>query len=263
MKLVTFNIRCDCDQGTINSFENRKEPIRNKIREEDIDIVGFQEVLPHVAQWLRDALPGYDVLSCGRGPQYEDEAMTILFRRERFHLLRYETFWLSDTENIPGSRYQQQSICPRICSFATFYERKSERCFTLFNTHLDHESESARIKGMGKILETMKKDRHPVLLTGDLNTFPGSGVTQLIQASGLPLTDVTQNSGTTFHDYGKAEEKLDYIYIGREFTCKGLQKWTGQYNGVHLSDHYPLCAEIEWAISDADGCRLLSPKNSK
>lgn len=246
MKIVTFNIRCDCDQGTRNSFENRKGYIQEKILQDDVDIIGFQEVLPHVADWLRTALPGYELLSCGRGPHYGDEAMSIAFHRERLNLLRFETFWLSDTENIPGSRYAQQSICPRICSIATFTQRETGRCFTLYNTHLDHEWESARIKGMEKILLKLKTERHPVILIGDLNTFPGSGVTALIGSCGFPLTDVTQSAGTTFHDYGRADEKLDYIYIGKEFKCSGLQKWPNQYDGVYLSDHYPLCAGIEW-----------------
>lgn len=92
----------------------------------------------------------------------------------------------------------------------------------------------------------MEKSRFPVLLTGDLNTFSGSSVTDLIRLSGMELTDVTKGMGTTFHNYGDTDEKLDYIYISKAFACKKVCKWTDCYDGVYLSDHYPVCAELEW-----------------
>ena len=52
MKVVTFNIRCDYGQDGLNEFANRKELILRKINQEKPDIIGFQEVLPHVAKWL-------------------------------------------------------------------------------------------------------------------------------------------------------------------------------------------------------------------
>ena len=52
MKVVTFNIRCDYGQDGLNEFANRKKLILRKINQEKPDIIGFQEVLPHVAKWL-------------------------------------------------------------------------------------------------------------------------------------------------------------------------------------------------------------------
>ena len=79
MKVVTFNIRRDCDGGTLHSFENRKPLIREKILSEQADIIGFQEVLPHVGNWLEEALDGYCVLNCGRGAGFDDESESIAF----------------------------------------------------------------------------------------------------------------------------------------------------------------------------------------
>lgn len=247
MKVVTFNIRRDCDGGTIQAFENRKPLIREKILAEKADLIGFQEVLPHMAQWLEEALTDYCVLSCGRGAEFDDEAVTIAFRRDRFHLLSYRTFWLSPTEDIPGSRYAEQSEFARVCSVATLQSRETGKCIALFNTHLDHVSESARRKGIRKILDAIEKCPYPAILTGDLNTFPGSAVAELIARSGLDLTDVTAHVGTTFHNYDDAAEKLDYICVSREWTCTSVCKWEDCRDGVYLSDHYPVCAELELA----------------
>ena len=56
MKIVTFNIRCDFGQDGANNFEFRKPLILKRIAEEQPDVIGFQEGLPHVQKWLRENL---------------------------------------------------------------------------------------------------------------------------------------------------------------------------------------------------------------
>ena len=64
LKLVTFNIRCDYDQDGANSFRFRKPVILKKLTEEKPDVICFQEVLPHVAVWLKENLTEYTVIGC-------------------------------------------------------------------------------------------------------------------------------------------------------------------------------------------------------
>lgn len=246
MKIATFNIRCDCEAGTTNGFENRRGFLQEKILKEKPELIGFQEVLPHVADWLQEALPGYYVLSCGRGADYDDEAVSIAYRTDSLNLLSYRTFWLSDTPEIPGSRYEEQSMCPRVCSIAVFLHRESGRLFAFYNTHLDHEADSAKCKGMELILEDMAGCPYPAILTGDFNVLPDSEVIRRIESASLSLSDVTRDVDFTFHGYGIKEEKIDYIYVGKEFSCESAGKWTECHDGVYLSDHYPVCAEIVW-----------------
>ena len=54
MKFATFNIRTDHNQDGDNSFCYRKPLILRTIAEKQPDIIVFQEVLPHVADWLRE-----------------------------------------------------------------------------------------------------------------------------------------------------------------------------------------------------------------
>ena len=61
MKLVTFNIRCDFGQDGENNFEYRKDLILKKIAQEKPDMICFQEVLPHIAKWLKENLTEYYV----------------------------------------------------------------------------------------------------------------------------------------------------------------------------------------------------------
>ena len=77
MKLVTFNIRCDFGQDGENNFCFRKPLILEKLRRERPDLICFQEVLPHVAAWLKEELTDYYVIGCGRSETLEDEQLAV------------------------------------------------------------------------------------------------------------------------------------------------------------------------------------------
>ncbi|MGL4738945.1 MAG: endonuclease/exonuclease/phosphatase family protein [Cellulosilyticaceae bacterium] len=178
LKITTFNIRYDCGHDGKNNFEYRKQHILGKIQDESPDLIGFQEVLPHVLDWLKENLIDYTVVGCGRGTDYQDEANVIAFKKESFELFGLDTFWLSPTPKQPGSRFEKQSGCPRICTVALLKHHELAVPIRFYNTHLDHESSEARVLGMTSILERMAQDREafktPMILTGDLNAEPGT-----------------------------------------------------------------------------------------
>lgn len=60
-------------------FRFRKPVILKKLAEEKPDVICFQEVLPHVAAWLKENLTEYTVVGCGRSETLEDEQMTRRF----------------------------------------------------------------------------------------------------------------------------------------------------------------------------------------
>ena len=73
MKFVTFNIRCDFGQDGANNFIYR----RPLILENQTGKAGyhrFQEVLPHVAAWLKENLTEYYIAGCGREKDLTGEA---------------------------------------------------------------------------------------------------------------------------------------------------------------------------------------------
>lgn len=248
MKIVTFNIRLDCGMDGENNFSFRKDFILRKLRRENPDIVCFQEVLPHVALWLKESLPEYDIVGCPRGALLDDEQTCVAYRRSGFNLLRMEAFWLSPTPNVPGSRYEVQSICPRICTELTLQDLSQGRVFRLLNTHLDHEGQPARILAVEQLLEKLRRETFlpgiPVLLTGDMNAEPDSEEMRLATRSS-GLRNLTEGIGITFHGFGNAEPAaIDYIFATREFLCTALEKWTDREGKLYLSDHYPVCAQL-------------------
>ena len=96
MKLVTFNIRCDFGQDGENNFEYRKDLILKKIAQEKPDMICFQEVLPHIAKWLKENLTEYYVIGCGRSPELRDEQVSIAYRKDRLNLMEMQSYIYND-----------------------------------------------------------------------------------------------------------------------------------------------------------------------
>ena len=248
MKIVTFNIRLDCGMDGDNIFSFRRDFILRKLRRENPDVVCFQEVLPHVAAWLKESLPEYDIAGCPRGALLDDEQTCVAYRRNRFNLLRMEAFWLSPTPDVPGSRYEAQSPCPRICTEIILQDLSQGNVFRLLNTHLDHEGQPARILAVEQILKKLRSETFfpgiPVLLTGDMNAEPDSEEMNLVTRSS-GLRNLTEGIGGTYHGFGMAAPvSIDYIFATREFTCTRLEKWMDREGPLYLSDHYPVCANL-------------------
>ena len=254
MKIVTFNLRCDRQQDGDNCFIYRQPLILRAIERERPDVICFQEVLPHMAVWLKSSLGDYYMAGCGRSEKLDGEQLTVAFRKDGYQLLEMHTFWLSETPSVPGSRYPGQSSCPRCCTDAVLMEEASGQVFRVLNTHLDHRGKEAREQGLALILRHAEEPGTfsgvPLILAGDFNAEPDSEEMGILKQD-PGLTDVTSSIGITFHNYGRnipADPpcQIDYIVLKGALCCSSVCKWTDQENGVYLSDHYPVCAEISF-----------------
>ncbi len=249
MKLVTFNLRCDHRQDGDNCFVYRQPLILRTIAREKPDVICFQEVMPHMSAWLKRSLPDYYAVGCGHGAKFDGEQMTVAFRKEAYQLLEMSTFWLSETPDVPGSRYSGQSSCPRTCTDAVLMEETSGQVFRVLNTHLDHVGKEARTRGLAQILRYAEQPRLfsdvPMILAGDLNAEPDDEEMSLLKTT-PGLTVLTREIGITYHGYYRNDppSQIDYIVLRGDIMCENVAKWTDCENGVYLSDHYPVCAEI-------------------
>lgn len=247
LTIVTFNLRMDNRADGANYFFSRAPFILETLGAEKPDVICFQEATPKILEWLKVNLSDYTVVGCGRGADLSDEANPVAFRKDRFELFALDQFWLSPTPHIPGSRYEEQSTCPRICMTAVLRLKGSERLVRIYNTHLDHVSEKARTHGMESVLGKMASDdgsyNIPKLLAGDMNAYPSERCIQAAKASGL--TDFTESVVHSFHDFGrqKTDKKIDYIF-GTGCVCRSVKVWDMQKGELYLSDHYPLCCEV-------------------
>ncbi len=253
LKLVSFNIRCVWKEDGINSFVHRAGLILDKLDREKPDVVCFQETTEQIAPFLKRHLPEYELHFQGRNPDLGGEGLCAALKKETVEMLELSRFWLSPTPYEPGSRFEKQSLCPRICQALTLRLKGGEP-FRIYHSHLDHESDEARILGIRQLLAYAKEKQEqrplPLFLLGDFNAYPESETIRFCDSfDSLLIRDLTRETGGTFHDFGRAQplEKIDYIYADKD-TAKlphSVSLWKDTENGIYLSDHYPICLSIE------------------
>ena len=253
IKVVSFNLRCVWDGDGINGFIHRAGEIYDKIQQEKPDIIGFQEVIPRQREWMEWMEKEYTIVGQFRSEDFSGEGTFVAIKKASFEVLAFDSFWLSPTPYVAGSRYEEQSPCPRICNFVKVRNKDTGRIYRVINTHLDHESEQAQIQGLQCIFEHLKelddKAFFPLMLMGDFNAEPGSETIQFCNGyqNGM-LKDVTDGIQTTFHNYGRQKKdcKIDYIYLTSELAEKVVETgiWDDVHEGIYLSDHYPVYTMI-------------------
>lgn len=270
MKIVTFNIRTRWDNDGINSFIHRIGLIYEKINEERPEVVAFQEVTEKHIDVLRKIFPDYDFYGSGRLEDRKGEGLYTAYLKSKFDLVSERVFWLSDTPNVPGSRFKSQSIYPRICVYTLLSDKESKEQFGFYNVHLDYlgmeghtappsksevpddfsfsDMKNPRKLAIERLLSEMKKDKsgEPIIL-GDFNaTASDDSLPQLFDAGYL---DLSENTGPTFHNFGKEGSlmKIDYIFAKPSLKKRAGKAylWRDEKNGIYLSDHYPVAVEIE------------------
>lgn len=257
MKIVSYNLRYDTPQDGEQQFIHRLPYVLARIKEEAPDVIGFQEALQHMREALRDGLDEYYIVGGGRDADRFGESSIIAFRKEKYNLNECDTFWLSPTPYVPGSRFpEDQSTCPRACTMISLTDTKTGKTFAVYNLHTDHEGVIARKRSSEELLERIRADKArrdlPFLMTGDFNALPDAEEIKILKEAGL--RDLAEGCGGTFHGFGKFGEdfgntknyKIDYIFAPSEVKSKGSRLWKEKRDGLFLSDHYPVEAEVEF-----------------
>lgn len=251
LKIMSFNIRMATKHDGINFFPNRTDCIRKMIDRESPDIIGFQEVCDTIRPWLRNNITDeYIVIGCGRNEHYRNEANSIAFKKNSFELIAFETKQLSLEPDVPGSRYHGvgQSANPRIYCHAVLSHDAIAQPIHVYNTHLDYQSELAKILGMAQILGSVSSCKGKFVLTGDMNATPDERAMKMpLELTTKTVVDATASIPSTFHGYGKDNTtgKIDYIFTDAE-VISAHAVIDPPVDGVYVSDHYPVCAEIDF-----------------
>ncbi len=257
LRLASWNIRLDTPSDGVNQWPNRKERVASLIKKLDPDIFGVQEALPNQMADLAALLPGYDHCGVGRDDgKSAGEHSAIFFKRKKFSLHQCNTFWLSETPEVPGSKSWDAALT-RICSWAELHEVANGTHFYVFNTHFDHIGKIARQQSMELISErigAIAKD-HPFVLMGDFNTDPTEEPYKVatdtsrwkIQDSYLAASKnlaTTQCTWTGFVVENAECQRIDFIFASEKIKVKTyntLRENDGQY---YLSDHLPVVVEL-------------------
>ncbi len=250
LKIMSFNLRMDCQSDGLNSFSNRYERAFSVIEREKPDIVGFQEVTDAMRAKVKAQLKGYEFAGCGRDRDYHGEAMLIAYRTDIFELISCENIWLSETPSVAGSRYydDNHSGCSRMYTMIRLKHDEIEKPFRFINTHLDHEG--GRLLEARQLTDALSRLDEKFILTGDFNAEPSAPEIRLITEalSDKGVIDCTASLGPTFHAFGLIPKekcvKIDYIFTDAKCNKAYAVEDKGE-NGLYYSDHNAVCAIIE------------------
>lgn len=257
--LVSYNMRGPFDQSPNEFYVDRTPRIIEMIKKYDMDVIGTQELVPDTRDHLLKDLPEYACVGVSREDgKDEGEACYIIYKKDRFEVIDSDTFWLSETPAVPGSR-SWNSWCTRICTMIRLKDKQTNKEFVHVNTHLDHASEEARINGIKLIVAEIKRrytDSVPLVLTGDFNTYVGTPTYET--AAGL-LTDALKISETphagpfrTFTNWQWEDNenptegaRIDFIFVSDGIAVREIVTCNDTFPGnTYSSDHHPVVSAL-------------------
>ena len=181
LTFASYNIRRKGKDAKKHQWDNRKTHVIKIIETIQPDILGLQEPIKDQIDDLLHALSNYEQFGESRESTIEglslwhriarrfatDEFNPLFYNKKRVTLLESGTFNISR-----GLTFQQTGWLPRICTWGFFKDNKSSKKFYVFNTHLDHMYDTARINNMQNLINYIKSNAkdYPVILMGDFNT---------------------------------------------------------------------------------------------
>lgn len=184
VRLMQFNIQTE--NGNPAPVLVKSEMYRRLVDELMPDTVGMQEVTVTWRKWLDEYVFNDSYASVGEPRTAGGEANPIYYRKDKFDLVEYGTFWLSDTPDVAGSAVEGANY-PRICTWAVLKDKATGVKLLHMNTHLDHNGNNDSTTGntirkeqIAVIIKFSQKYKDlPMFLTGDLNNrrTTGSGET--------------------------------------------------------------------------------------
>jgi endonuclease/exonuclease/phosphatase family metal-dependent hydrolase len=255
LKMMTYNIRLDIASDGENAWPNRKDYFTAQIQFYSPDIFGVQEATPNQVVDIASALPNYSKFGVGREGEGKGEACTIYYKKDRFLMQQSNTFWLSETPDVISKGWD--AAYNRVCTYGLFKDLKTKKIFWIFNLHLDHIGNEARVKGVQLVLSkiaTINTKKYPVFLMGDFNSEPDTKQIAEVKKVMDDTRDVSKEKpfgpSGTFNDFRHDKPVallIDYIFVSKNSGLK-IEKHAVLSDSKDLkypSDHLPVLIEID------------------
>ena len=253
LKVMSYNIRLSTDKDGTNAWKYRCPATLEMIKDQNPDVIGVQEALPEQVNFLEEWAEGYDCVGVGRDDgKKKGEFMAIFWNKKTVKLMKWGTFWLSETPEKPSKGWD--AACYRTATWALMKDKRTGERFYFVNTHLDHAGAEARKNGLKLIVERISEinpEGYPMVLTGDFNMKPSAPELKDLDAcmKNTQKVALTTDAHQTFNGWGKAKSDMviDYIYISGFSSCLEYQTVTKKYaERKFISDHYPIFARLNF-----------------
>lgn len=256
LSVMSYNVRLGSADDGENSWDFRKEKVAELIGYYEPDFLGMQEVQKMQLDYLLENLPQYKFIGLPRENGEFAEYSCIFYNAEKFKVLEYKTFWLSETPNEMSKGWD--AACHRIVTYGLFQDKKSKQKFWIANTHLDHMGMKAREESAKMLVEFSKelktKKDIPFILTGDFNAEPNDKVISILKdalvdsytsSNKKPYGPKGTWNGFKFND--KIEIRLDYIFYtnAKSLEVDSISIIDDFYDFKYPSDHLPVLVHFK------------------
>ena len=248
LKVMSYNIRLGSAQDGTNSWALRYTATEKMLKDQMPDVFGVQEALEYQIRYIED-MCGYESVGVGREDgKKEGEHMSILWNKKKVSMMKWGTFWLSETPEKPSKGWDAE--CFRTATWALMKDKATGSKFYFVNTHLDHVGAEAQKNGLKLIMEKIAQlndDGYPVVLVGDFNMEPGNKTMAQVDAVMQSARNIAEktDSHDTFNGWGKGSGIIDYIYVSGFSSCPEYQTVIKRYEDrKFISDHYPVFARL-------------------
>ena len=253
LKIMTYNIKLDYPKEGKNSWTNRKPFMVKQIKFYEPDVLGVQEAMPNQMKDLDSLLTNYSFVGVGRDDGKDEcEYSAIFYKKNDLEVVESSTFWLSQTPDKVSMGWD--AVCNRVCTYALFQDKKTNKKFWVFNTHFDHVGKEARTKSAVLILDKIKslnKEGSPVFLTGDFNMDPDHEsidyITQTLKDS-KAISEIDFGPEGTFNGFHfdqPVTRRIDYIFVSEDVEVNKYAVLSDNWNMQYPSDHLPVLIEAK------------------
>ncbi|MFT4094041.1 MAG: endonuclease/exonuclease/phosphatase family protein [Niabella sp.] len=264
-RILSCNIRVALDEDEPKGYgwSARKDICLKIIKDKRPDIVALQEVLKVQADDLRNFFSAYQLFGF-EGPEMDPHPTgyygiaknPILFSAKRYELLTGGTYWLSETPLVAGSK-SWDTARARHANWIRIRERCTGKEFRVVNLHLDHVSETAKIRQAEMVAQESAQymPDFPQLLAGDFNSKFNSNVMDAIRNSNWKDSYETihgaTEAGFTTHEFkgeryekGASKGRIDFIWYKGRAQPTGAAIVRDSVNGKYPSDHFFMQADL-------------------
>ena len=252
LKLMSYNIRyidAPGDEGEF-AWEARRESSITMIRRERPDVIGFQEPKRPQLDYLIEQLPEYGHVEMGRDYGVKSdggEHLMVMYLRDKYELLDWGYYWLSETPDRVSRGWD--AMCRRVTVWVKLRDRYTDGEFYYFDTHLDHQGNTARLEGAALNVAKMKQiagKKAPVFISGDMNAefdTPTGRFLDPFMKWMKPARNKAAESDdrATFNGFGKTGlHWLDHLFYRNARPLKYETLDGADYGVKYISDHYPV-----------------------
>ena len=220
LTISTFNIQNKEDK-------NKIKLIKNYLIDNNIDILNLQEAYPKFMREFQSDLNDYKVTGNYRYLYFPkiNESNPIITNKKVLY---------SKTYRLP----HLPSLLNRIMTKTVVAIDNKE--ISIYNTHLDYQYLSVKKRQLNKILKLIKKDKNPIILTGDFNLKNNKEIfndfTEKLEKLNIYRVQIDEK---TFKP-SKYKRAIDHIFLSKDFKLvdKNVIK------DIKTSDHYPVLIRV-------------------